>query len=50
MSKRLSKYSFDELLLMPRKQLEELLQRAIDTILRTLDPDGDIVKELKENR
>jgi hypothetical protein len=35
---------------MPRKQLEELLQRAIDTILRALDPDGDIVKELKDNR
>ena len=50
MSKRLSNYSFDELLLMPKKQLEELLQRAIDTILKALDPDGEIFKELKNNR
>ena len=29
---------------------EESLQRAIDTILRPINPDGEIVKELIENR
>lgn len=44
MNKRLSNYSFDELLLMPRKQLKELLERTIDSIIQILDSEEELDK------
>ena len=46
MSKKLSEYSIDELLLMQRNKFLKLLQRTIEEIRYLLDPDGEMSDEL----
>ena len=45
MKKRLSEYSIDQLLLMPRAQLLKLIQKSIVDIRQILDPVGEFVEE-----
>lgn len=49
MSKKLSEYSIDELLLMQRNKFLKLLQRTIEEIRYLLDPDGEISDELNRD-
>lgn len=49
MKKRLSEYSIDQLLLMPRAQLLKLIQKSIEDIRLILDPVGEFVEESEHN-
>ena len=49
MSKKLSEYSIDELLLMQRNKFLKLLQRTIEELRYLLDPDGEISDELNRD-
>lgn len=46
MSKKLSEYSIDELLLMQRNKFLKLLRKTIEELRYLLDPDGEIADEL----
>ena len=50
MSRRLSSYSFDELLLMPRERLDSTLRECIESIRKILDPKGEIKKEIEQGK
>lgn len=50
MSRRLSSYSFDELLLMPKERLESTLRECVESIRKILDPEGDIKKEIEKGK
>lgn len=47
MTKRLSCYSFDELLYLPKRELKKLLKESVDDIRRILDPDGELQMQSK---
>ena len=47
MTKRLSCYSFDELLFLPKRELKKLLKESVDDIRRILDPDGKLQMQSK---
>lgn len=49
MSKKLSEYNIDELLLMQRAKFLKLLHKTIAELRLLLDPDGEIAEESGAN-